>query len=86
MTGTFERFELTFGSFGEQRTTIDGVSYLTWFDLMDPNLKGLEAGARVEYQVRPGPTVLCNTPHVQSELASARLVGVVRPTAEERCN
>jgi hypothetical protein len=77
MTGTFERFELTFGSFGEQRTTIDGVEYLTWFDLIDPNLKGLESGARVEYEVLPGPTVVCDSPRVTSMMPSARLVRVV---------
>ena len=65
MIGSFERFELTLGSFGEQRSTIDGTTHLTWFDLMDPNLKGLEAGAKVEYDVRPGPTVLCGVPRLR---------------------
>jgi hypothetical protein len=83
MIGTFEKFELTFGSFGEQRTTVDGVEYVTWFDLMDPNLKGLEAGAKVEYLVRPGPSVLCEMPRVTSVLASAKLVRVVRRAMEE---
>jgi hypothetical protein len=82
MTGTFERFELTFGSFGEQQTTIDGVKYLTWFDLMDPNLKGLGAGAQVEFEVRPAPTVVCDMPHLESGLASARLVRVVKRITE----
>lgn len=82
MTGTFEKFELAFGSFGEQRTTIDGVSYLTWFDLAAPHLKGLEGGVKVEYEVRRGPTVLCEMPRVTSALASARLVRVMRPPTE----
>ncbi|HEV2395033.1 MAG TPA: hypothetical protein VG146_22005 [Verrucomicrobiae bacterium] len=82
MTGTFQRFEVTHGSFGEQHTTIDGVEYLTWFDLMDLNLKGLEAGAVVEYEARPGPTLLCDAPQVRSRLASARLVRVIGPRAD----
>ena len=76
MTGTFENFELTFGSFGQQYTTIDGRRYITWFNLADPKLKGLERGARVEFEARPGPTVLCHMPQVTSDLPSARLVRV----------
>ena len=49
---------------------------------MDPKLKGLGTGAVVDYEVRPGPTVLCDVPHVQSELASARVVRVLKPTVE----
>jgi len=82
MIGKFENFKLTYGSFGEQLTTIDGVRYLTWFDLRDPNLKGLDPGAEVEYEVRPGPTALCHMPHVTSELGSAKLIRVLRPSAE----
>ncbi len=82
MTGTFQEFEVRHGSFGEQHSTIDGVKYLTWFDLTDPELKGLHAGAKVEYEVRPGPTVLCDTPRVQSGLASAKLIRVLKPTQE----
>jgi hypothetical protein len=78
MIGTFEKFELRFGSFGEQHTTIDGVTYLTWFDLVDRNLKALEAGAKVEYEVRSGPTVLCNMPRVTSLMPSAKLLQAVR--------
>jgi hypothetical protein len=81
MTGKFQKFEVTHGSFGEQHTTIDGVEYLTWFDLMDPKLKSLEPGTTVEYEARPGPTVLCDMPHVESRLASARLIGVAKPRA-----
>ena len=61
MTETFENFELTLGSFGQQDTAIDGVKYLTWFDLMDPNLHLLKVGAGVEYEARPALTVLCVT-------------------------
>lgn len=81
MMGTFQRFEVTHGSFGHQRTTIDGVEYLTWFDLTDPNLKGLESGATVEYEAHPGPTVLCVMPRVESGLASARLIRVANSAA-----
>lgn len=83
MTGTFQKFEVTHGSFGEQRATIDGVKYLTWFDLVDPGLKGLAAGATVENEAWPGPTVLCRMPHVESGLGSARLIRVVKPAAAE---
>jgi hypothetical protein len=82
MKGTFQGFEGTHGSFGEQHTTIDGVRYLTWFDLMDPKLNGLGAAATVEYEVQPGPTVLCSSPHVESGLASARLIRVANLTGE----
>jgi hypothetical protein len=77
MIGTFGGFEVTYGSFGQQYTTIDGVKYLTWFDLMDPNLRGLVVGATVEYAVRPGPTVLCESPAVREGLPSATLLRVV---------
>ena len=33
MIGTFESFELAFGSFGQQYATIDGKKYITFFDL-----------------------------------------------------
>ena len=82
MKGTFQSFEVTHGAFGEQYTTIDGVKYLTWLNLMDPNLKGLAPGAAVEYDVRPAPTVLCDVPRVTSGLASARLVRVLEETRE----
>lgn len=39
MRGTFEGFKVTFGSFGQQYTTIDGQVYLTWFDAGDPELR-----------------------------------------------
>jgi hypothetical protein len=76
MIGTFERFELTFGSFGQQYTTLDGRKYITYFDLGDPKLKGLEPGARVEFEPRSGPTVLCQSPLVTEELPSAVFVRV----------
>ena len=81
MIGTFENFEVTHGSFGQQYTTIDGQVYLTWFDGADPNLRGLAAGARVEYEARPAPTVVCHIPRVQYDLPSATLVRVVKGDA-----
>ena len=77
MIGTFENFELAFGSFGQQHTTIDGEEYITFFDLADPKLRGLGSGVRVEYEARPGPTVLCHSPHVEEPLPSATLVRVL---------
>jgi hypothetical protein len=77
MIGTFDKFELTHGSFGQQYTTIDGEVYLTWFDLVDRKLNGLKPGVRVEFEPRPAPTVLCHSPHVSEELPSAELVRVV---------
>jgi hypothetical protein len=44
MIGTLEDFKLAFGSFGQQYTTIDGVKYVTWFDLTHPKLHGLKPG------------------------------------------
>lgn len=77
MIGTFEGFELMFGSFGQQYTTIDGREYVTYFDLADPKVKGLEPGLRVEFEPRPGSTVLCHSPHVSEGLPSAELVRVL---------
>jgi hypothetical protein len=84
MTGTFQGFEVTHGSFGEQRTTIEGTEYLTWFDLADPRLNGLKLRVAVEYEARPGPTVLCDVPRVTSGLPSARVIGVVKSGGEGR--
>jgi hypothetical protein len=78
MIGTFEKFELTFGSFGQQYTTIDGRRYVTYFDLADPDLRGLGPGAQVEFEPRPAPTVLCQNPHVRENLPSAVLVRVMQ--------
>ena len=39
------RGKVTYGSFGEQHTTIVGVRYLTSLDLTVSKLRGLEAGA-----------------------------------------
>ena len=77
MTGTLEKFVLTFGSFGHQHTTIDGVEYVTWFDLCSPKLKGLKEGASVEYEPHPGPTVLCHGPRYEINLPSAELGAVL---------
>jgi hypothetical protein len=76
MIGTFEGFELAFGSFGQQYSTIDGQTYITFFDLADPRLRGLRPGIRVAYEARPGPTVLCHSPQVSEDLPSAVLVRV----------
>ncbi len=78
MTGTIQSFELTFGTFGHQYTTIDGQVYLTWFDLRNPMLQGLGVGATVEFDTRPVPTVLCHSPRVEDKLPSAILLRVVR--------
>jgi hypothetical protein len=78
MTGTFQSFELTFGSFGQQYTTIDGRQYVTFFDLMDPKLRGLEAGAKVEFEAMEGPTKLCDNPLVTEALPAARLLRVIQ--------
>jgi hypothetical protein len=77
MIGTFENFELAFGSFGQQYTTIDGEDYITFFDLADPKLRGLRPGVRVEYEARPGPTVLCDSPAIREDLPSASLLRVL---------
>ena len=82
MIGTFEDFELAFGSFGQQYTTIDGKKYITFFDLADPRLRGLVSGVRVEYEARPGPTVLCDSPRVEDNLPSATLARVMSGGAE----
>ncbi|MEI7733334.1 MAG: hypothetical protein WCO56_27430 [Verrucomicrobiota bacterium] len=77
MIGTLQGFKLSTGSFGQQYTTIDGVTYLTWFNLADAKLKGLAEGSTVEYEVTLGPTVLCHSPRVEEKLASAKLTRVI---------
>jgi hypothetical protein len=77
MNGVVQKFELKFGSFGEQVTTIDGQDYLTWFDLADPRLKGFGLGCRVEFEAASGPTILCSQPHMQSPLPSARITRIL---------
>lgn len=77
MIGTFENFELAFGSFGQQYATIDGEDYITFFDLADPKLKGLRPGVLVEYETRPGPTMLCDSPAIREDRPSATLVRVL---------
>ena len=78
MTGTFQNFRVTHGSFGQQYTTIDGQVYLTWFDAADRKLRGLGEGAVVEFEARPAPTVLCDSPAICEGLPSATLVRVLR--------
>ena len=77
MTGTFQSYRVTHGSFGQQHTTIDGQVYLTWFDANDPKLRELGKEAVVEFEARPAPTVLCNSPAVCEDLPSATLLRVV---------
>ena len=75
---SFQEFRLTFGSFGQQYTRIDGREYITFFDLMDPNLRGLKPGAKVEFDATEGPTKLCDSPHVTEALPRAKLLRVVQ--------
>ncbi|MEI6078655.1 MAG: hypothetical protein WCS94_23965 [Verrucomicrobiota bacterium] len=75
--GIYEGMAPTFHSMGEQKTTIDGQEFLTWFDILDARLKGLQPGCRVEYEFRPGPTVLCDSPHLTDPRPYARLLRVV---------
>lgn len=77
MIRTFDKSELPSGSFGEQHTTIDGVKYLDWFHLAGLRLGGLGAGAKVEFESRPGPTFLCHVPQVTRDLPSAVIKRVV---------
>ena len=72
--GVVNKIRYTNGGFGEQYTTIDGVEYVTYFDIMDPKLKGLGTGARVRYTSKDGPTRLGGP--VSSTLGSARLLEV----------
>ena len=48
MAGIFQGVEFTHGQFGQQHTIIDGQKYITYFDVADPKLRGLEPGARVD--------------------------------------
>jgi hypothetical protein len=77
MIGTFEGVELTFGQFGQQYTTIDGTRYITYFDLSAPELQGLNPGTKVEFNATPGPTILCDSPHIEMPLPSANIRRVV---------
>lgn len=81
MLATFQNVELSFGSFGHHYTTLDGQRFVTWFDFSNPALKALRLGCRVEYESRPAPTVLCQSPLVSERLPSARLLRVVEKGA-----
>ena len=81
MIGTFQGARSTQYSFGEQMTTIDGQEYLTWYDVMDPNLRGLDAGVSVEFDAKPGPTVLCHYPRIEDARPTASLRRVVKGSA-----
>lgn len=50
-TGTVENVELTFGSAGNQWTTIDGVRYATWWNW---NVHNFQPGDRVSFIPRKG--------------------------------
>jgi hypothetical protein len=76
MAGMFQGVEFTHSQFGRQYTTIEGKRYTTYFNPTDPKMKGLERGARVEFEPRPGPTVLCHSPLVTVDLPSAVLLRV----------
>ena len=82
MNGIAQKLEVAHGSFGEQYTTSQGVTYLTWFDLMNRNLRGLRPGVFMEYEVASAPTVLCNMPYVRAGLGSARVIRVLERTGE----
>ena len=84
MTGTFQGFDLAFGSFGQQYTAIDGQRYVTWFDLADKDLAGLAHGCRVEFSARPAPTLLCHCPRIEENLPSARYAGARQHGAGHR--
>ena len=73
----YEGMAPTFHSMGQQNTTIDGEEFLTWFDIRDSSLKGLQPGCRVEYEFRPGPTVLYDSPRLTDPRPYARLLRVV---------
>ncbi len=76
--GTFQGFEVTHGQFGQQYTMIDGTKFITWFDLNDRNLKGLQKGCMIEFVATPAPTVLCHSPRVQECLPSANILRVIQ--------
>lgn len=44
MVGTVQGVGFTHAQFGQQYTTIEGVNYITYFDLSNPKLKGLKPG------------------------------------------
>lgn len=46
LTGKIESFRFTSGSFGEQYVTIDGVRYMSFWEI-----KQLKRGATVEFEV-----------------------------------
>jgi hypothetical protein len=78
MIGIFEGFNVTHDSFGQQYTKIEGRHYITFFDLMDPNLRGLMPGVVVEFEVRDAQTKLCDRPLVTEALPTAKLLRVIR--------
>jgi hypothetical protein len=76
--GRIDSIRYTRNAFGEQYTTIDGVTYVTWFDLANPKLAGLHTpGARVRFTSVNGPTKMCDAPRVTVECGRATLIEVV---------
>jgi len=78
MIGTFQDVKFTLGSFGEQFTKIDGQTYVTYWDAMDPNLRGMSEGSVVEFEPKSAPTLLCSSPHVSIDLPYATVLRVVK--------
>lgn len=76
MVGIVQGVGFTHAQFGQQYTTIEGVKYITYFDLSNPKLKGLKPGVRVEHEPKLGPTVFCHSPYVAEELPNAVLLRV----------
>jgi len=69
------QIQLTFGGFGNQWTTIDGVCYATWWDAL--KLRGMHEGCQVEYEAEPGKTKLCDSPRITVEQGRARIIRVL---------
>lgn len=76
-TGVVENIAYTYGGAGNQFVTIDGVTYVTWFDVMNPALKGLKVGCKVMFISTPGPTTLFSQPMLTTPRSTATLLGVI---------
>jgi hypothetical protein len=75
--GIVQRIRVPSRGFGEQYTTIDGETYITYFDFRDPKLNGLKHGSKVRYKTSPGPTNLSHSPKITSDLGTAVLLEVI---------
>jgi hypothetical protein len=83
-SGRVNSIRYTRNGFGEQYTSINGVTYVTYFDLGDPKLKGLSRPwAHVRFTSVDGPTKLCDSPRVTVECGRATLIEVVCSTCEK---